>query len=103
MAKKASYTVFTDTMLELLGELDWRLLGTMTKKYKQKFIVKCAKQVPEYILRQGPRQKTSYLNAICRNTAIDSDIIRKGKKVVTPDMSEQFSISKQNRRNQQHD
>lgn len=70
------YRDFTDQMLAKMGDMNWGMLGKLSKQYQWAFLLSCTDMVPDNIKKKSPSVKTQYLSAIARKHADNKDLIQ---------------------------
>ena len=75
------YREFTDAVLEKIGEVDWKLLGRLQKKYKKEFILECIEKAKHNIRPLSKTGKIIYLTKICAMESESSDLTKQTQKV----------------------
>lgn len=55
------------------NELNYGMLGRISKTYKLGFIASCISQYPEEKMKLNPNQRMMYLIGMCKGKATDND------------------------------
>lgn len=69
------YREFTDIVLAKLGNVNWGMLGRLSKQYTLPFILSCIEKGTPYIQKRKPAHRITYLSVICRKYATPADMI----------------------------
>lgn len=69
------YREFTDALLIKVGDINWGMVGRMSKIFKTDFILDTADLLPDHIMKKSTTEKARFLLALCKKHASDNDFV----------------------------